>query len=133
MPGDGHEFGTAGEIEMFMRTRLAILAAATALTLTVGGHSTYAAEGKSMSGKWLLPDGSVLTIRGSEWNHQSRGLATIRRGAGNTIRVSYNSHQGTGCSYRVNTIANGDILVLETADATQSPDFCPSGRLSRAD
>lgn len=114
-------------------TKLAILATVTALALTVGVDGVQAAESKGLNGKWILPDGSVLTIRGSEWNHQSKGLATIRRGAGNNIKISYNSHQGTGCAYRVNTIANGDILVLESADATQSPDFCPIGRLSRAD
>ena len=118
---------------MLSRTRLAILASATVLALTAGAATTQAAEAKSMNGRWIWPDGSALTIRGAEWTHQSYGVATIRRGAGNTIKISYNGHQGTGCTYRVNTIANGDILVLETADATQSPDFCPAGRLSRAD
>ena len=133
-PGDRGRNKDQEEINMFSRTKFAILATVTVLALTAGTHSTQAApEGKGMSGRWILPDGSMLTIRGSEWAHQTRGLATIRRVAGNTVKVSYNGHQGTGCTYRINTIANGDILVLEPADATQSPDYCPSGRLSRAD
>ena len=119
---------------MSTKTKFFMLAAATALALTAAVPSAQAAgESKGTSGRWILPDGSMLTIRGSEWTHQVRGTATIRRVAGNTIKVSYNGHQGTGCTYRINTIANGDVLVLETADATQSPDFCPSGRLSRSD
>ena len=118
---------------MFKKARLTIFATAVALVATAGTTAVHAAEAKGISGRWIGQDNSVLTIRGSEWVHQSFGVGTIHRLSGNTIRVDYNGHQGTGCTYRVNTTAGGDILVLETADASQSLDFCPSGRFSRAD
>jgi hypothetical protein len=118
---------------MFINAKLTLLAAAVALAAAAGTTTVHAAEGKGLSGRWIGQDNAVLTIRGSEWVHQSFGTGTIRRLGGNTIRVDYNGHQGTGCTYRANTTAGGDILVLEIADATQSFDFCPSGRFSRAD
>jgi hypothetical protein len=117
---------------MFTRAKFTLLSAAMVLGVTLGASGAHA-EAKGISGRWIMPDSSVLVIRGSEWFHPSRGAATIRRMAGNTIRVDYHAFQGTGCTYRVNTIAGGEILVLETVDATQSLDFCPSGRFSRSD
>ena len=117
---------------MFARAKLVLLGTVMALGVTFGA-SAASAEAKSLSGHWIMPDNTILVIHGSDWFHPQRGAATIRRTGGNTIRVDYHAFQGTGCTYRVNTIAGGDILVLETADATQSLDFCPSGRFSRSD
>jgi hypothetical protein len=117
---------------MFTRAKFILLGAAMALGVTLCASGAQA-EAKGMNGRWIMPDNTVLVIHGSDWSHPSRGAATIRRTGGNTIRVDYHSFQGTGCTYRVNTTAGGDILVLETADATQSLDFCPSGRFSRTD
>jgi hypothetical protein len=87
-----------------------------------------------MNGRWIGPDNSLLTIRGSEWVHQGRGTATIRKGSrGATIDVYYHQYQGMRCAYRVHMAAGGEIMVLEAADALQSFDFCPSGRFSRRD
>jgi hypothetical protein len=119
---------------MFIKAKLTVLATAVALAAIAGTTTVHAAEGKGgLSGRWIMPDNSILTIRGSEWSHPAWGAATIHRTEGNTFRVDYHQHQGTGCTYRINTTASGDILVLEAADATQSFDFCPSGRFSRAD
>jgi hypothetical protein len=117
---------------MFTRAKFTLLGAAMALGVTLGASGANA-QAKGISGRWIMPDNQVLVIHGSDWIHPVRGSATIRRTAGNTFKVDYHGFQGTGCTYRVNTTAGGDILVLETADATQSPDFCPSGRLSRSD
>jgi hypothetical protein len=117
---------------MNIRAKFSILAAAMAVGITFGTPGAHA-QGKTISGHWIMPDNKVLTIRGSEWTHPARGAATIHRIAGNTFRVDYHEYQGTGCTYRITTTAGGDILVLETADATQSLDFCPSGRFSRRD
>jgi hypothetical protein len=118
---------------MFTRAKFILLGAAMALGLTFGASGAHAEPAKGISGRWIMPDSSVLVIRGSDWFHPTRGAATIRRMAGNTIRVDYHAFQGTGCTYRVNTAAGGDILVLETADTTQSIEFCPSGRFTRSD
>jgi hypothetical protein len=118
---------------MFTRAKFTLLGAAMVLGVTLGASGAYAEPAKGISGRWIMPDNTVLIIRGSEWFHPVRGAATIRRQAGNTVRVDYHAFQGTGCTYRINTTAGGDILVLETADNTQSPDFCPNGRFSRSD
>ena len=118
---------------MFTKASLAVFATAVALAAAAGTTTVHAAEGKGLSGRWIMPDNSILTIRGTEWSHPAWGAATIHRTAGNTFRVDYHEHQGTGCTYRINTTAGGDILVLEAADATQSFDYCPTGRFSRSD
>ena len=114
---------------MFTKVKLAILVTAAALTAT---STVHAAEGKGLSGRWISPDNSILTIRGSDWI-TTRGTGTIYRKAGNTFRVEYHEQQGTACTYRINTAAGGDILVLEAADRTQSMEMCPSGRFTRSD
>lgn len=117
---------------MHTRAKFSILAATMAVGISFGGQVAHA-EGKTISGRWIMPDNSILTIRGSDWSHPAHGAATISRQAGASIRVSYHAHQGTVCKYRVSTTAGGDVLVLEAADASQPLDFCPSGRFSRAD
>ena|SRR5437868_3036843 len=98
------------------------------------GISGANAQVNGLGGRWIGSDNSVLTIRGSEWVHQGHGTATIRKGSrGAAIDVYYHQHQGMRCAYRVHTAAGGEILVLEVADALQSPDFCPSGQFSRSD
>jgi hypothetical protein len=102
--------------------------------MTLLGISGANAQVNGFSGRWIGSDNSVLTIRGSEWVHQGLGTATIRKGSrGAAIDVYYHQHQGMRCAYRVHTAAGGQILVLEMADALQSPDFCPNGRFSRSD
>jgi hypothetical protein len=93
------------------------------------------ANERVLNGTWIIGDGEgALTIRGSHWYHPKYGAGTIRRGTGAAnYEVFYDKHQGTRCAYRVMTIAGGQILVLEVADETQSPDYCPRGKLSRAD
>jgi hypothetical protein len=116
---------------MFTRAKFTFLGAATALGFVLGAPGAHA-EAKGISGRWIMPDNSVLTIRGSDWS-SPRGTATIYRKAGNTFRVEYHEYQGTACTYRINTAAGGDILVLEAADKTQSIEMCPSGRFTRSD
>ena len=116
---------------MFTKTKLTVFATAVALA-AAGATTVHAAEGKGLSGRWIMPDNSILTIRGSDWI-TPRGTGTIYRRAGNTFRVEYHELQGTACTYRINTAAGGDILVLEAADKTQSLEFCPSGRFTRSD
>ncbi|MBL8882368.1 MAG: hypothetical protein JNL45_04855 [Hyphomicrobium sp.] len=88
-----------------------------------------------MNGTWVIGDGTgKLTIHGSRWNHDKFGAGTIQKGTGSAhYEVFYNKHQGVRCAYRITTIADGAILVLEAADETQSADYCPQGKLSRAD
>jgi hypothetical protein len=98
------------------------------------GISGANAQANGWSGRWIGSDNSVLTIRGSEWVHQARGTATIRKSTkSGSIDVYYHQYQGVRCTYRVHTAAGGELLVLEAADALQSPDFCPGGRFSRSD
>ena len=108
-----------------------ILAALIALT----GFGSASARERKLNGAWIIGDGEgVLVIRGSRWNHPKYGAGTIRRGQGSSnYEVFYQKHQGIRCAYRVMTMASGQILVLEVADETQSPEFCPRGKLSRAD
>ena len=117
---------------MFTKAKLTIFATAVALAAAAGATTVHAAEGKGLSGRWIMPDSSILTIRGSDWI-TPRGTGTIYRKAGNTFRVEYHEYQGTACTYRINTAAGGDILVLEAADKTQSIELCPSGRFTRSD
>jgi len=109
-------------------------AAISALTLLASSTIAYAGD-RVLNGTWVIGDGEgVLSIRGSRWHHPKYGAGTIRRGTGSAnYEVFYNKHQGVRCAYRVMTIADGQILVLEVADETQSPDYCPRGKLSRAD
>jgi hypothetical protein len=111
-------------------------AAAMALTILTAATTTAARPlHRVLNGNWIIGDGEgVLTIRGSRWLHPKYGAGTIRRGEGSAnYEVFYDKHQGVRCAYRVMTIAGGEILVLEVADETQSPDYCPRGKLSRAD
>ncbi len=117
---------------MFNKAKRTTFATAMALVAVVGTTTVQAAEGKGLSGRWIMPDNTILTIRGSDWI-TPRGTATIYRKFGNTFRVEYHEYQGTACTYRINTAAGGDILVLEAADKTQSMEMCPSGRFTRSD
>jgi hypothetical protein len=117
---------------MHTKVKSTIIATAFALVATAGCSSVYAAEAKGISGRWIAPDNSILTIHGSEWS-SPRGTATIHRTNSNTFRVEYDKDQGTKCLYRINTAAGGDIMVLEAADKTQSNESCPSGRFTRSD
>ena len=98
-----------------------------------------AAHGESklseLNGAWLIGDGEgILRIEGSEWRHPGKGLATLSAGReAADYEVNYQQHQGIKCQYRVTKAAQGKILMLEAADATQSLDYCPSGKLLRAD
>lgn len=89
----------------------------------------------SMDGRWVVGDGEgILEIQGRNWSHPKYGSAQIQYGtAASDIEVFYIKEQGVRCAYRVNTIADGNILVLESTDSTQSASYCPSGKLSRAD
>jgi hypothetical protein len=106
-----------------------------ALVVLAGISSASARGERKLNGVWILADGQgVLVIRGSSWHHPKYGAGTIRKGRGSaTYEVFYNKHEGIRCAYRILTIADGQLLVLEVADETQSPDFCPRGKLSRAD
>jgi len=118
-----------------MNTKRKIAASAAGVAgMILLGISGANAQANGLSGRWIGSDNSVLTIHGSEWVHQVRGTATIRKGSrGAAIDVYYHQHQGMRCAYRVHTAAGGEILVLEIVDALQSSDFCPSGRFSRSD
>ena len=112
---------------------------------TTGGVASAAAEAKvaarteqaasDLDGAWLLAEGEgVLRIEGSEWRHPDKGLATLSRGReASKYEVIYQQHQGIKCEYRVTKAADGRILTLEPADATQLLDYCPSGKLLKAD
>lgn len=87
---------------------------------------------KQLNGRWILPDNKVLVIRGTSWFHPVHGTGTIKQGKGAAdYEVFYTAHQGVRCAYSINATAGGEILVLDAVDKTQSPDFCPTGRLSR--
>ena len=105
-----------------------VLLIAFAISLTAAS-----AKERDLSGRWVLLDGDgVLVIHGSNWEHPKYGSASIKRGTeAADYDVYYHKHQGVHCAYRVIRIADGEILVLEAADATQSPDYCPVGKLSR--
>jgi hypothetical protein len=117
---------------MHTKLKSTVFVTALALVATASANSVYAAEAKGISGRWISPDNSILTIRGSEWS-SPRGTASIHRTHGNTFRVEYDKDQGTKCLYRINTAAGGDIMVLEAADKTQSLESCPNGRFTRSD
>jgi hypothetical protein len=89
----------------------------------------------NLNGRWVMGDGEgILEIHGKNWSHPKYGSAQIQYGTGaSDIEVFYIKEQGVRCAYRVNTIADGDILVLESTDTTQSANYCPTGKLSRAD
>ena len=88
-----------------------------------------------LDGAWLIPEEEgVLTIEGSEWRHPDKGLATLSRGReASEYEVTYQQHQGIKCEYRITKAADGRIITLEAADATQQLEYCPSGKLLRAD
>jgi hypothetical protein len=103
-----------------------------AFVIALGAANAHAQKA-DLNGKWVLADGEgVLVIRGQDWEHPKYGAASIKRGGGAAdYEVHYHKHQGVSCAYRVLKVADGEILVLEAADATQSPDYCPVGKLSR--
>jgi len=103
--------------------------------VTGARHVAGAAAGGDLDGTWLLVEGEgVLTIEGSEWRHPEKGLATLSRGRESSeYEVTYQRHQGIKCAYRITKAADGKILTLEAADATQQLEYCPSGKLLRAD
>lgn len=113
---------------------LVITSAIACVAASVSGFTASAGD-KPISGTWIIGDGaSELIIRGATWSHSKYGAATIQKGTGaSTFEVFYNEHQGVRCAYRVMTVGDGQILILESADATQSPDYCPQGKLMRAD
>ena len=118
---------------MITKCKGAAFAAAVAGTILTG-MSAADAQIISLNGRWAGSDNLVLVIRGSDWFHPERGAATIRKGSnGASIDVYYHQYQGMRCQYRVHTAGGGDVLVLEAVDASQSRDFCPSGRFSRSD
>ena len=98
-----------------------------------------AARGESdageLDGAWLMSEGEgILRIEGSEWRHPDKGLATLSRGhEAGKYEVTYQQRQGIKCEYRVTKAADGRIITLEAADATQMLDYCPSGKLLKAD
>lgn len=117
-----------------MKKSIANAVAATLLGMCASVGAAKA-EPINLNGKWVMGDGEgVLEIRGNDWFHPKYGSARIQYGTGSSdVEVFYAKEQGIRCAYRVNTIAHGDILVLEWADASQSSNYCPSGKLSRAD
>ena len=92
-------------------------------------------DSNQLNGAWLLADhDGTLTIEGSEWRHPEKGLAMLSRGSeAGDYEVTYQQPQGIKCQYRVTKAADGNVLILEAADATQSLDYCPSGKLLRAE
>ena len=114
-------------------------------TPSVGGigvdasQPQVAARGESdagaLDGAWLMSEGEgILRIEGSEWRHPDKGLATLSRGPeAGEYDVTYQQRQGIKCAYRVTKAADGRIITLEAADATQMLDYCPSGKLLRAE
>ena len=103
------------------------------IALVIGLGVANAKADSDLSGRWVLLDGEgVLVIHGSSWEHPKYGSASIKRGTeAADYDVYYHKHEGVHCAYRVMKIADGEILVLEAADGTQSPDYCPVGKLSR--
>jgi hypothetical protein len=91
--------------------------------------------GEPLDGAWLLPEGDgILKIDGSEWRHPDKGLASLLAGRqANDYEVIYQQHQGMKCEYRITKAADGKILFVEAADDTQPVDYCPSGKLLKAD
>lgn len=116
-----------------MSHTLKIVSAALAIAIASLPVHAAGAEPNDLNGRWILADGAgVLVIKGASWFHPKHGTGTIKRGRGAAdYEVFYTEHQGTRCAYQINTAAGGELLVLDTADATQSPDFCPAGKLSR--
>ena len=92
-------------------------------------------EPNALDGAWLMSEGEgILRIEGSEWRHPDKGLATLSQAhEAGEYGVTYQQHQGIKCAYRITKAADGRILTLEAADATQLLDYCPSGKLLRAD
>lgn len=113
--------------------KFATLSAVLVSVVAAAGSATPAmAQAKDLNGRWIMPDNKVLVIRGKSWFHPVHGAGTIKSGKGAAdYDVFYTAHQGIRCSYQINASAGGEILVLDAADQTQSPDFCPTGRLSR--
>lgn len=113
-----------------MKSALAKMAFALASLGFVAGAAL--AEPIKLTGRWILSDGAILVIRGGEWFHPKFGTGMIKPGKGAAnYDVYYTKQPGVRCAYRVSNVAGGEILVLETADPQQSPDMCPSGKLSR--
>jgi hypothetical protein len=109
----------------------AALSAALMLGAAANSRADDVALG-DLTGRWIIGNADgVLVISGSSWLHPKHGAASIRRGrdAAN-FEVHYHQHGAARCKYRISTTALGEILVLEPAE-TQSPIYCPSGRLSR--
>ncbi|MEI9901701.1 MAG: hypothetical protein WDN31_18125 [Hyphomicrobium sp.] len=119
-----------GKMEDKMLKKILPIAIVAALAATAA--TSAQAQGSPLTGRWILGDGAgVLVIRGASWFHPKNGAGRITPGKGAAdYEVFYTEHQGVRCAYHVNTVAGGEILVLEAADDTQSPDFCPSGKLS---
>jgi hypothetical protein len=99
------------------------------------GQPRLAVRAEGLDGAWLMDNTEgLLKIEGSEWRHPEKGLATIAPGReAGEFEVTYGQHQGVKCAYRISKAGDGKILTLEAADATQLFDYCPSGRLLKAD
>ena len=104
---------------------------ATAILSTLGMTNAHAEM--PLSGSWVIGNGAgVLVIQGSSWQHPKMGNATVRHGTSSAdIQVFYHGAQGIRCAYRAYLTASGEKLVLEPADGSQSPEYCPQGELSR--
>ena len=90
-------------------------------------------DSRPISGVWDMGNNAgELVIRGTKWFHPKYGAGLIKRtdDAGD-FAVVYTDHVAVRCSYRARLAADGDILVLTSANPAQSPDFCPSGRMLR--
>jgi hypothetical protein len=126
----------AGQLDAVRLLQTAVTATTGAIERDgVGSAARTAAAMGNFDGAWLLSEGEgLLRIEGSEWRHPDKGLATLSRDREvGEYYVTYHQHEGIKCSYRIASGADGKVLRLEVADATQRGDYCPSGKLLRAD
>ncbi len=88
------------------------------------------AEQPVLAAVWRAPSGEfIFEISGGEWLHAQFGLARLRV-EGDIIRVSYSQQTGVTCIYRYRFLSE-QVLNLESINATQSSDYCPSGKFLR--
>jgi subtilisin family serine protease len=88
------------------------------------------ASAADFSGSWLTGQGTVLVISGEDWLHPTKGQATISPAGQNQLIVRYPQQTGVTCMYRAMVIEDGGALRLDPTNASQSEEFCPSGRLT---
>ena len=84
-----------------------------------------------LAGEWSIENSAeTITIKeGGQWFHSKHGLAKIREAADDADLKVFYLNKDVQCAYRVAASDAGKTLILTAADASQDPEFCPSGRL----